>query len=180
MSTATLANDEAIHSREFSRSPSKGSPRRALGVLSPNVRITAPNSPIVVDGKPTTTPHGSPLKVQLTVTPADILSAKDIYGYSPYLNVRKRSFAQIDNADGEEPSVEKPTSIMRLMTPNGGRVRRATSVSKHLSINVQCIADASFRSSVTRHLILNPTMRMTKIPLYTNTKFSQVPLMPPK
>jgi len=180
MSTATFATDEAIHSREFSRSPSKGSPRRALGVLSPNIRITAPNSPIVVDGKPTTTPHGSPLKAQLTVTPADILSAKDIYGYSPYLNVRKRPFAQIDNADGEEPSAEQPASLMRLMTPNGGRVLRATSVSKHPSISVQCTADASCRSSVTRHLSLNPTMRTTKIPLYTSTKVFQVPLMPPK
>lgn len=167
MSTASMAAftaDEAICTREFSRSPSKGSPRRALGALSPNILITAPNSPIVVvDGKPTTTPIGSPLKGQFGLTPAAILSMKDEYGCSPYLNARKRSFAQLDGADDEDPPIAKSPFMRQAMTRNERRVPTEGSVSYYTSSTIHCLSDACSRPRSTCHLTANLTSALWKL-----------------
>lgn len=137
MSTVSMAPftaDEAIPPRELSRSPTKGSPRRALGPLSPNVQLSAPDPPfVVVDGKSTTTPNGSPLKGQLSLTPADILSMKDTYGRSPYLTSKKRSFAQFDGACDEDELVAKSPFISGHAASIEGRVLAEAQVSYHIS-----------------------------------------------
>jgi hypothetical protein len=144
---AAFTTDEAKFTREFSTSPSKDSPRRPLGTLSPNVLNPAPNSPIVVvDGKPTTTPNGSPLKGQFGLTPAAILSMREDYGYSPYLNSRKRSFAQVDGADDEDPPLARSPFVSRATSPNKGRVSTGAPVSYYISSTIQYVSDASNRS----------------------------------
>ncbi|KAF2422844.1 hypothetical protein EJ08DRAFT_737720 [Tothia fuscella] len=86
-------------SRPLSTSPSKPSPRRILGDLSPNTQTTPRQPNFVATGTKTTTPYGSPLKQQQSVTPAEIHARDENFGHSPFMSSRKRAFDLMDGSE---------------------------------------------------------------------------------
>lgn len=85
-----------------SLSPVKPSPRRVLGELTPNAKTTPRQPKFVATDKTTTTPFGSPLRLQQTVTLAEIHSDGENWGNSPFVNPRKRGFELVDSSDERE------------------------------------------------------------------------------
>lgn len=71
---------------------------------------------------------------------------KEEYGYFPYLNARKRSFAQVDGADDEDPPLARSPFVSHAMSPNKGRVPTGAPVSYYISSTIKYVSDASSRS----------------------------------